>query len=175
MNRSAHSFEAVVTPVANFVEVILMTPEQRERRRLTARRNYCTRNRERIAAQKREWHRKNLTRSRALNIERHRRQRERLMAGHKPAPKPIYRTLHGNSERLYRVSEAARHIGCSAGAITHRWESQGWIPKPSFDGHRLYTAEQVELLALFFSVPCHDHDKRSKVSKRIFKNWGNKV
>jgi hypothetical protein len=94
----------------------------------------------------------------------------RLNSGHVPAPDPIYRTIDGTSRRLYRLSEAARLIGCSSMSIC-KWHSGGWIPEPLFDRRRLYTIHQVNLLREFWAVPGTDHDKRSVVSKFIFDNW----
>lgn len=96
--------------------------------------------------------------------------RERVQAGYKPAPDPIYRTVAGNSVRLYRCSETARKIGCAQGTVM-RWHSHGWIPEPLYEKRRLYTADQIELMKLFFLMPKHNHDKRSAMSKFIIDNW----
>ena len=72
--------------------------------------------------------------------------------------------------RLFRASEAAEMIGCYKGT-PKRWADGGWIPDTKQGIHRLFTLRQVYLLAQFYSVPKHDHDARSEVSKMIFECW----
>jgi hypothetical protein len=94
----------------------------------------------------------------------------KVRAGHMPEPDAIYRTIDGLSVRLYRSSEAARMIDCAPINLC-QWERQGWLPAAFFDRRRLYTREQIDLIALFYSVDCHDFFARTEASKFIFKKW----
>lgn len=94
----------------------------------------------------------------------------KVRAGHTPEPDAIHRTLDGATVRLYRSSEVSRMIGCSASCLTD-WERQGWLPQALFERRRLYTRTQIDLIALFYSVNCHDFDARTEASKFIFKKW----
>ena len=95
----------------------------------------------------------------------------KVAAGHVPKPPQLHGTVEGNTARLFRMSEAARVIGCSATAFM-RWHRDGWIPEPLIvDGRRLYTRGQLDLIGLFYSTPCHDHDARSERSKFVFSKW----
>lgn len=98
--------------------------------------------------------------------------RERLLAGHTPTPRPIFKAIDGQSVRVYRISEASRQLGCMSRTVK-RWYQHGWIPIPDIDGEKLLTASQIELLKLFYSIPKAMHDRRSECSKIIFECWGN--
>jgi len=95
----------------------------------------------------------------------------KIKAGHVPKPPLLHRDTDGTTERLYRMSEAAREVGCCNTAF-NRWHDEGWVPEPLIvDGRRLYTQTQTDLIALFYSVNCHNFEKRSEVSKIIFEEW----
>ena len=94
----------------------------------------------------------------------------KVRAGHKPAPTPIYRTIDGESERVFRSSEVARMIPCSPTALAN-WERQGWLPPAISERRRLYRQHQIELIRWFHSINCHDFDARIEASKFIFEKW----
>lgn len=107
---------------------------------------------------------------RALVLAQNQTYRAKVAAGHVPSPAPLHALVKGLRVRVYRVSETARLLGCVDNTI-NRWIDHGWIPEPHYDQRRLFTTEQVELMALFYSVPQHMHRQRSKVSAKIFRDW----
>lgn len=90
---------------------------------------------------------------------------------HKPKVKRYYIRDKGRRVRGYRMAEVARMIGTSSPTIIGWHETYKMIPEPRFEGCRLYTAAQVELMKQFYSISKNDHDKRSQCSKRIVEDW----
>lgn len=95
---------------------------------------------------------------------------QRRCEGYIPSPYPI----HVDGKRLYRTSEAARLLHCSAAAIL-KWHEKGHVPLPRIvDGRRLYTRRQVDLMGSLLGIRAHDHETRQKVSDKIHDQWWKK-
>lgn len=78
--------------------------------------------------------------------------REQIRAG-KSIERTLYRNINGARTEVYTTGQVAEYIGCSS-QMLRNWETKRkWIPPSTFpDKHRLYTMEQVELIADLYDV-----------------------
>ena len=145
-----------------------MIPDQRERRRQYSR-EYWAEHADQINAQRREQY-KTDSDYRAAHLVRVQRCQQREKNGHVPEPRPIFCTLHGHTERLYRCTEVARILGCDPGTI-RRWLKRKLVPEPNYDPYPLFTHHQVDLMRGLYTKPRLNDEQRRHVSAHIYAQW----